>query len=150
MARDPIVTRFARLGGGVTTFARACPVSLSRNPLSPGIEATPKTDLSLSRSLVHRQTWRLTGCSRCHLNVEIRTSFIDGADDKIMHEAGVKNIPDRSAFGKFLPRLSRRGRQFLRKPRGLEDFFTDRVRYYIYRLPSASFNLSFHKFSLYE
>ena len=48
-------------GGRVTTFARACPVSLSREPLSPGIEATPKTDLSLSRSLVHRQTWRLTG-----------------------------------------------------------------------------------------
>ena len=45
----------------MTTFARACPVSLSRKPLSPGIEATPKTDLSLSRSLVHRQTWRLTG-----------------------------------------------------------------------------------------
>ena len=61
VARDPIVTRFTRAGGGVTTFARACPVSLSRKPLSPGIEATPKTDLSLSRSLVHRQTWRLTG-----------------------------------------------------------------------------------------
>ena len=61
VARDPIVTRFTRVGGGVTTFARACPVSLSRKPLSPGIEATPKTDLSLSRSLVHRQTWRLTG-----------------------------------------------------------------------------------------
>ena len=45
----------------MTAFARACPVSLSRNPLSPGIEATPKTDLSLSCSLVHRQTWRLTG-----------------------------------------------------------------------------------------
>ena len=45
----------------MTTFARACPVSLSRKPLSPGIEATPKTDLSLLRSLVHRQTWRLTG-----------------------------------------------------------------------------------------
>ena len=43
------------------TFARACPVSLSQKPLSPDIEATPKTDLSLSRSLVHRQTWRLTG-----------------------------------------------------------------------------------------
>ena len=55
------VTRFIRVGGGVTTFARACPVSLSRKPLSPGIEAAPKTDLSLSRSLVHRQTWRLTG-----------------------------------------------------------------------------------------
>ena len=61
VARDPIVTRFTRVGGGVTTFARACPVSLSRKPLSRGIEATPKTDLSLSRSLVHRQTWRLTG-----------------------------------------------------------------------------------------
>ena len=45
----------------MTTFARACPVSLFRKPLSPDIEATPKTDLSLSRSLVHRQTWRLTG-----------------------------------------------------------------------------------------
>ena len=61
VARDPIVTRFTRVGGGVTTFARACPVSLSRKPLSPGTEATSKTDLSLSRSLVHRQTWRLTG-----------------------------------------------------------------------------------------
>ena len=61
VARDPKVTRFTRVGGGVTTLARACPVSLSRKPLSPGIEATPKTDLSLSRSLVHRQTWRLTG-----------------------------------------------------------------------------------------
>ena len=61
VARDQIVTRFTRVGGGVTTFARACPVSLSRKPLSPGTEATPKTDLSLSRSLVHRQTWRLTG-----------------------------------------------------------------------------------------
>ena len=60
VARDPIVTRFTRVGGGVTTFARACPVSLSRKPLSPGTEATSKTDLSVSRSLVHRQTWRLT------------------------------------------------------------------------------------------
>ena len=56
-----IVTRLTRVRGGATTFARACPVSLSQEPLSPGIEATPKTDLSLSRSLVHRQTWRLTG-----------------------------------------------------------------------------------------
>ena len=61
VARDQIVTRFTRVGGGVTTFARACPVSLTRKPLSPGTEATPKTDLSFSRSLVHRQTWRLTG-----------------------------------------------------------------------------------------
>ena len=61
VARDPIVTIFTRVGGGVTTFARACPVSLSRKPLSPGTEATSKTELSLSRSLVHRQTWRLTG-----------------------------------------------------------------------------------------
>ena len=61
VARDPIVTRFTGVRGGVTTFARASPVSFSRKPLSPGIEATPKTDLSLSRSLVHRQTWRLTG-----------------------------------------------------------------------------------------
>ena len=61
VARDPVVTRFTRVGGGVTNFARACPVSLSRKQLSPGTEATSKTDLSLSRSLVHRQTWRLTG-----------------------------------------------------------------------------------------
>ena len=46
---------------GDCTFARASPASLSRNPLSLDIEATPKTDLSLSRSLVDRQTWRLTG-----------------------------------------------------------------------------------------
>ena len=44
VARDPIVTRITRVGGGVTTFVRACPVSLSRKPLSPGIEATPKTE----------------------------------------------------------------------------------------------------------
>ena len=58
VARD-LFTRFTRVGGGMTTFARACPVSLSRKPLSPGTKATSKTDLSLSRSLVHRQTWRL-------------------------------------------------------------------------------------------
>ena len=57
----PLVTIFTRVGGGVTTFAHACPVSLSRKPMSPGMGAAPKTDLSLSRSLVHRQTWRLTG-----------------------------------------------------------------------------------------
>ena len=33
LARDPIVTRFTRVEGGVTTFARACPVSLWRTPL---------------------------------------------------------------------------------------------------------------------
>ena len=42
--------------------ACASPVSLSRKPLSPDIEvAQTKTGLSLSRSLVHRQAWRLTG-----------------------------------------------------------------------------------------
>ena len=46
---------------GDCTFARASPVSLSRKPLSLDIEDTPKTDLSVSGSLVHRQTWRLTG-----------------------------------------------------------------------------------------
>ena len=42
---------------------RTCPVSLPRKPLrlSLDIEATPKTDLSLSGSLVHRHTKRLTG-----------------------------------------------------------------------------------------
>ena len=49
---------------GDCTFARASPISLSRKPLSLDIEATPKTDLSLSGSLVHRQTWRLTGYER--------------------------------------------------------------------------------------
>ena len=53
VARDPIVTRFTRVEGGVTTFARACPVSLSRKPLSPGIEATPKqTYLFRARSFI--------------------------------------------------------------------------------------------------
>ena len=46
---------------GDCTFARASPVSLPRKPLSLDIETTPKTDLSLSDSLVHRQTWRLPG-----------------------------------------------------------------------------------------
>ena len=46
---------------GDCTFARASPVSLSRKPLGLNIEATPKTDLSLSGSLVHLQTWRLAG-----------------------------------------------------------------------------------------
>ena len=43
------------------TYARASPVSLSRKLLSPVSEAASKTGLYLSRSLVHRQTWRLTG-----------------------------------------------------------------------------------------
>ena len=41
------------------TYASATPVLLSRKPLSPVPEAAPKTGLSHSRSLVHRQTWRL-------------------------------------------------------------------------------------------
>ena len=49
---------------GDCTFACASPISLSRKPLSLDIEATPKTDLCLSGSLVHRQTWRLTGYER--------------------------------------------------------------------------------------
>ena len=55
---------WTKVGGGVAcTFARASPVSLSRKPLSLDIETTPKTDLSLSGSLVNRQTRRLTGYS---------------------------------------------------------------------------------------
>ena len=46
---------------GDCTFERASSVSLSRKPLSPDIEVTPKTGLSLSRSLVQRQARRLTG-----------------------------------------------------------------------------------------
>ena len=63
MARDPIVTRFAKVGGEMTaqcTFACASPVLLSRKPLNPVPETTPKADLHLSRSLARRQTWRLT------------------------------------------------------------------------------------------
>ena len=55
-ARDPKVTRFTRVGGGVTTFARVVEysVSLSRKPLSPGIEATPvyRLDLFRARSFI--------------------------------------------------------------------------------------------------
>ena len=36
---------------GDCTFARASPVSLSRKPLSPDIEATPKTNLPISFAL---------------------------------------------------------------------------------------------------
>ena len=45
---------------GVCTYARASQVSLSLKPLSPASGAAPKTGLSFSRSLVHRQTWRHT------------------------------------------------------------------------------------------
>ena len=38
-------------GRGDCTFARASPVSLSRKPLSPDIEATPKTNLPISFAL---------------------------------------------------------------------------------------------------
>ena len=48
------------------TYARASPVSLSRKPLRPVPEVASKTGLSLSRSLVHRQTWRLTGSYLSH------------------------------------------------------------------------------------
>ena len=72
----------------MTTFARACPVSLSRKPLSPGIEATPKTDLSLSRSLVHRQTWRLTGM----LTVTERNSALGN------HSATFRNFHQMNTF----------------------------------------------------
>ena len=45
------------------TYARASPVSLSRKLLSPVPEVASRTGLSLSRSIVHCQTWRLTGLS---------------------------------------------------------------------------------------
>ena len=54
VTRDRIVTRFTRVGGGATTFARSSPVSLSRKPLSPDIEVTQKTGLSLSLSLANK------------------------------------------------------------------------------------------------
>ena len=74
----------------MTTFVRASPVSLSLKPLRPDIEATPKTDLSLSRSLVHRQTWRLTGAtsvfSFCSgLETQIRDSPHVLSDNRFDH-----------------------------------------------------------------
>ena len=75
----------------MTTFGRACPVSLSRKPLSPGIEATPKTDLSLSRSLVHRQTWRLTG-DNDNMIMNMTVSSLQGTlsvQIKFCHSTGI-------------------------------------------------------------
>ena len=54
---------------GDCTFARASTVSLSRKPLSLDIEATQKTDLSVSGSLVHRQTWRVTSLLQPGVNL---------------------------------------------------------------------------------
>ena len=45
LAWDPIVMRYAKVGGGVTaqcTYARASPVPLSRKPLSPTPGGAPK------------------------------------------------------------------------------------------------------------
>ena len=62
LGRDLIVTGCTEVEGGVTaSFACPFPVSLSQKPLSPDPEATPKTHLSISRSLFHRQASRLTG-----------------------------------------------------------------------------------------
>ena len=104
----------------MTTFARACPVSLSRKPLSPGIKATPKTDLSLSRSLVHRQTRRLTGlCVYLDLIIlvfvlriselratrqPIRTKAFNQTTALLLDYAGTfcgrrKRLPERYEFG---------------------------------------------------
>ena len=53
---------YKRCGGCTRSHARAFPVSLSKKPLCPVPEAPPKTSFcSLSRLLVHCQTWRLTG-----------------------------------------------------------------------------------------
>ena len=52
VAGDPIVTRFTRVGGGVTAHSHVRLLfSLSRKPLSPDIEATPKTNLPISFAL---------------------------------------------------------------------------------------------------
>ena len=64
VAGDPIVTRFTRVGGGVTAHSH---VRLQFRCLGNRWVLTLKRHqkqayLSLSRSLVHRQTWRLTGC----------------------------------------------------------------------------------------
>ena len=63
VAGDPIVTRFTRVGGGVTAHLH---VRLQFRCLGNRWALTLKphqkqTYLSLSHSLVHRQTWRLTG-----------------------------------------------------------------------------------------
>ena len=55
MAEDPIVyvdyDIYKSRRWGDCTFARASAVSLSRKPLSPDIEATPKTNLPISFAL---------------------------------------------------------------------------------------------------
>ena len=61
MARGPIVTRFTRVGGGVTAHSH---VRLQFRCLGNRWALTMKPhqkQTSLSRSFVHRQTWRLTG-----------------------------------------------------------------------------------------
>ena len=55
---------------GDCTYAHASPVSLSRKQLSLWSRTKKKTQkkqTSLSRSLVHRQTWRLTGYWLLHI-----------------------------------------------------------------------------------
>ena len=71
VAGDPIVTRFTRVGGGVTAHSH---VRLQFRCLGNRWVLTLKphqkqTYLSLSRSLVHRQTWRLTGWNNRLLTV---------------------------------------------------------------------------------
>ena len=65
VAGDPIVYEIYKSGRwGDCTFARASPVPLSRKPSLTLKPHQKQTYLSLSRSLVHRQTWRLTGLYR--------------------------------------------------------------------------------------
>ena len=62
VARDPIVTRYKKSDVG-WLHIRTCVSSfvVSETTESWHWSHTKKTGLSLSRSLVHRQTWRLTG-----------------------------------------------------------------------------------------
>ena len=63
---------------GDCTFARASPVPLSRKPLSPGIEATPKTNLPISFALARSSPnmasywWHILWNARYELHVNVR------------------------------------------------------------------------------
>ena len=78
MVRDSIVTRFTKVEGGMTAHSHMriqfrCLGNRSALTLKP---ATPKTDWSLSGSLVHRQTWRLTGSARAHVQRHTYTALL--------------------------------------------------------------------------
>ena len=107
----------------MTTFARACPVSLSRKPLSPGIKATPKTDLSLSRSLLHRQTWRLTSCIEHYLLISGGQSVcsVQLVREELVENKRSENAADRPRHPRDDPAPPTDQHQLLRLPIACSD-----------------------------